>query len=147
LHVDLAPLGGIRTDPNILVALGNPEGSTAAEDGRLSGEFALQPVRMIFRKSVRRLVCVCRNALCARNVNESVVVRLMGLFGDRTDSSKFFGGIEKTLVATGNVVVDFNTEDSARSGVGDDLGRALAVESVGADADVVRPVLVGGNGL
>ena len=35
-HVDLAPFRGVGTDPDILVALGDPKCGASTEDGRLT---------------------------------------------------------------------------------------------------------------
>src|SRR5580704_14065107 len=38
LHISFAPLGSVGTDPDILIALSDPEGGAAAEDGGLAGD-------------------------------------------------------------------------------------------------------------
>src|SRR5207248_2545375 len=102
---------------------------------------------MVFGQGVRSLIGVCRDALCAGDIDERVVVSLVSLLGDRADGIQLFGGIEKAFIAAGNIVVDLDAEDFAGHGVGNDLVGAFSVEPVGADADVVGPVLIRRNGL
>src|SRR5262249_12651932 len=52
LHVDLPPLRSIRTNPDILVALSNPECRSPSENRRLSRKLPLQPIRMFLRERV-----------------------------------------------------------------------------------------------
>jgi hypothetical protein len=51
--------------------------------------------------------------------------------------------IDETLVAAGDIVVRFNSEDARFLGVGYDLAGIVGCESVGADSRIVRPVLLG----
>src|SRR5437868_7126787 len=72
-HVNFAPLWCVGTHPDVFVALGNPERRAAAENGRLSGELALQPIRMVLGECVRTLVGVGGDALGSGDVNESMI--------------------------------------------------------------------------
>src|ERR1700758_2886852 len=77
LHVDRPPLASVRTHPDILVAFSNPECGASAENRRLAVNLALQPVRLILRHRVRRLVAVRGDALGSSNVDEGRIAHLM----------------------------------------------------------------------
>ena len=73
LHVLLTPGRGVWGDPDILVALPDPEGGAAGEDGGFASELALQPIGMILGQRVRAGVGVLRDALGPGDVDERVV--------------------------------------------------------------------------
>ena len=95
LHINLAPLRRVRAHPYVLITLLDPERRAAAKYCRLPGDFALQPVRMVFRQGVRRLVPIGRNALGASDINERVIFRGM----------RFLGHSGKGLVGFGEIVL------------------------------------------
>src|SRR4029077_16003672 len=76
LHVYFAPLCCVGADPDVFIAFLDPEGGAAAEDGSLTSDLALQPIGMILGQGVRSLISVRRNALGARDIDESVVMSL-----------------------------------------------------------------------
>ena len=86
-HVDLAPFSGIRTDPDIFVALVNPKGSSTSENRGLSRYFTLQPLRMIFAHRVWGIVSICGNTFSTGDVNESPVASSMRRIRHLTNSS------------------------------------------------------------
>ena len=67
----------------------------------------------------------------------------MHLFGYGANDLQFLCGVEKTFVASGNVVVHFNAEDMIFGRLAYDLIRIVAVQTVRADAYVVGPILFG----
>src|SRR5207249_6499793 len=111
LHVSLTPLGGIRADPNVFVAGGNPKGRTAAEDRWLAGALPLNPVGMIFEEGMLPLVGARCDAFEAGNVDESIITCRMGLLGDGFDRSKLFSRTMKTFVAPRNVIIRLDSVD------------------------------------
>ena len=112
LHVDLAPFGGIRTHPHVLVPGSNPERSAAAENRGLPGDLALQPVGMILGHGVGNLVAMRRDALGARDVDECMIADFVRRFGHIVDRLQLRFGIEEALVPAGDVVVDFDPSTS-----------------------------------
>ncbi len=141
LHVGLPPLGSVGTDPNILISWPDPERAAPSEDRGLAGDLALQPVGMILGQRVRHLIPMRSDALGPGNVDESVIARLVRRFGHLADRLQFLFWIEKTLVAPGNVIVDLNPEHVALLRLARNLLRVAALQTISADADVVRPVL------
>src|SRR5439155_9573832 len=140
LHVSLTPLGGIRADPNVFVAGGNPKGRTAAEDRWLAGALPLNPVGMIFEEGMLPLIGARRDAFEAGNVDESIITCRMGLLGDGFDRSKLFSRIEKTFVAPRNVIIRLDSEDMRIAGVFDDGIDAVQAQTVSADPHKMRPM-------
>src|SRR4051812_30726368 len=100
---------------------------------------------MFFGEGVRRLVGMGGDALGSCDVDERVVAGFMRRIRDGFDGREFFLGMQVALVAAGDVVVDFNAEDAGAGGIGDDLVGVTALQAVGADAHVVRPILTGGK--
>src|SRR6202030_2359685 len=112
----------------------------ASKSRRLARNLPLQPVRMILRQRVRRLIAVRRNALGPGNVDESVVALVMRRLRDIVDSLQFFFWVQKALVAPRDVIVHLNPEYAAGLRAARDLQRIPAFQSIGADADVVSPI-------
>ena len=121
-HVLLAPGRGVRRDPDVLVALSDPEGRAAGEDGGFAAALALEPVRMILGQRVRVAVGVLRDALGPGDVHERAVASRVRLAGERANVSQLRVGIEEALVAAGDVVVHLDAEDMAVRGVAHDVG-------------------------
>jgi hypothetical protein len=71
----------------------------------------------------------------------------MGFLRHATNGFEFFFGMEKALVAPGNVVVDFNAEDTAVAGFLSNFRRVGGAEPVGSDASVMAPILARRVGL
>src|SRR5436190_11688660 len=84
-HVGFAPLSSVRTDPYILIAFGNPECRSAAENCRFACNLALKPIWMVLGQRMRRLIGIRRDALQSGDVNESVIAGLVRLVGDRAN--------------------------------------------------------------
>src|SRR5581483_1546553 len=89
---------------------------------------------------MRRVRRVGSNALEARDVNESAVVRTVSLRGDRLDRLKLRFRMQKAFVAAGNVVVHFNSEHAIFLRAADDLVSIPGAQTVGPNADVVGPI-------
>src|SRR5208282_736127 len=98
---------------------------------------------MILRQRVRSLIAVRRDAFGPGDVDEGVVSGLMRRFRYVMNRLQLFFWLEKAFIASRNIVVDLNAEDTARLGLVDNLLRIAAPESVRADAHVVSPVLLG----
>ena len=128
-------------DPDILVALANPEGAAAAEQRGFAGHFSLQPVRVILGHAVRAGRRFGGNAFRARDVYESVVAGGVSLLGNCVNGLQLLAGIQKAFVSARNVIVYFDPEDVSVGGPADDLIRVVEAQAVTGDADVVRPVL------
>ena len=97
---------------------------------------------MIFRQSVRHLIAMRGDALGARNVYEREVARVMRRFGHVANRLQLFFGMQKALVAPGNIIVDFNPENTALLRAAHNLHRVPALEPVRTNANVVAPVLI-----
>ncbi len=65
----------------------------------------------------------------------------MGFLRDRANRCQLLFRMYKAFVASGNVVIDFDPEDSAFLRALDNLNRVAALESIRADANVVAPIL------
>src|SRR5580704_6598344 len=141
LHISLPPLGGVRTDPDVLVAGANPEGRSPAENRGLACNFALQPIGMILRQRVSGLIAVRGDAFGTGDVNEGVVSSLMCRFRHVMNRLQLFFWLEEAFVAPRDIVVDFNAEYPARLGLIDNLLRVAALQAVGPNAGIVSPVL------
>ena len=110
-------------------------------------QLALQPVGVFFGEGARGLVAVGRDALGAGYVDEGVVVGAVRFLGECADVVQLLGRIEEAFVAARDVVVDLDAEDLAGGGVGNNFVRAFLPQTVGANADVVGPVLAGREAL
>src|SRR5882762_9317322 len=102
---------------------------------------------MIFRERVRGRVAMRGNALRASDIDESIVANAMGFFGDATNGFELLFGMKKTFVAAGDIVVDFNAEDTTAAGFLGDFGGIVGLQPVGADTGIVAPVLAWRVGL
>ena len=143
LHVLLAPLLCIRSDPHIFIAFPDPKRSSAGKYRGLTCDLALQPIGMIFDNRVRGLVGMCRNAFCASDVHVHFIVGLVYLLRYVPQDFEFLSRIEKALVASGDVVVHFNAEDVIFGRLAYDLIRIVTIQAVGADAYLMGPILFG----
>ena len=142
LHINLAPLRRVGTDPHILVTLNDPEGITTAKDRGLARDLALQPLRMVLDHRMRRLCGVGRDALQPRDVNERVVSGFVRALGHGTNRGEFFLRMQEALVAAGNVVVHLDAEHVTIPRISYDLVGVVALESVSRDAHKIRPILL-----
>ena len=145
-HVLLAPGSGVRRDPDVLVALSDPERRATGEDGGFAAALALEPVRMILRQRVRVAVGVLRDALGPGDVHERAVASRVRLAGERANVSQLHVGIEEALVASGDVVVHLDAKDMAVRGVAHDVGGRPSAQAVAGDAHAMGPVLSFGRG-
>src|SRR5712692_5624134 len=90
------------------------------------------------------LVGIGRDALQARNIDESVIFRFVCLFCHCANRCQLFLWMEKALVPARDVVVDFDSEDVTVLRLAHDAWSiVLRVKGPGGDADVVGPVLAG----
>src|SRR5438552_18739999 len=96
---------------------------------------------MVFRHRVCSLVPMSRDALRSCDVDESIIADAMGFLRDRANRCQLLFRMYKAFVASGNVVIDFDPEDSAFLRALDNLNRVAALESIRADANVVAPTL------
>ena len=141
-HVNLAPLGRKRTDPHVLVALGDPERRASAKNCGLSGDLALQPVRMILGKRMRRLIRVSGDALQARDVDERMISSRVSSLRNRMNRRELFFRLEKTFISSGDIVVYLNPRNMTLLRLANDSCRIVfGLQRPRADADIVRPVL------
>src|SRR2546430_8537237 len=78
---------------------------------------------MIFRHRVCSLVPMSRDALRSCDVDESIIADAMGFLRDRANRCQLLFRMYKAFVASGNVVIDFDPEDSAFLRALDNLNR------------------------
>src|SRR5882724_7359306 len=96
---------------------------------------------MIFRHRMRSLVAISRDAFRARDVDESIVARMMRCLSHCTNGRKLFFRAKEAFIASRNVVIYFDAEYVTFLGSADDLIRIASLEPIRADADVVAPIL------
>src|SRR5215470_10104029 len=146
-HINLAPFLCVRSDPYVLVPLLDPEGSSFSKNCRLSGDLALQPIRMLFGQRMCSLIRVCGDAFGASDVNKGAVARLVSFLSYSPDCLQFFLGMEKAFVASRDVIVHFNSEHVAVPGVTNNSIWFISSKAIRSDAHVVRPILSKGKTL
>ena len=100
---------------------------------------------MFLGQRVRSLVRIRGDAFRACDVDEGVVARLVRLLSHGADRLQLLFRIHEAFVSPGNVVVHLNPEDVALLGVADNLLRVVGLQSVRPDANVVGPILAGGE--
>ena len=98
---------------------------------------------MIFQYGVRGLVRVGGNALRTRDIHKGLIVGLVRLFGYRTEHLELGSGVEKALVASGNVIVHFNAKDMVLTSLAYGLIRIVVVQAICRNAHRVGPILLG----
>jgi hypothetical protein len=130
-------------DPDVLVALTNPEGCAAAEHRRIPGNLPLQPVGVIFRHTVLCGCSVSRDAFGAGNVHESVVASSVSFLGHRVNGLQLLGGIYKAFVPARDVIVYLDPEDVVVCRALDNLIRVVEAQAMAGDTHIVRPILIG----
>src|SRR5438034_11301853 len=96
---------------------------------------------MIFRHRVCSLVPMSRDALRSCDVDESIIADAMGFLRDRANRCQLLFRMYKAFVASGNVVIDFDYEDSALLRALDNLNRDSALESIRDDESVAALIL------
>ena len=96
---------------------------------------------MILAQRVLHLIAMRGDALSSGNVDERVVVLAVRGLSHVADRLQFFFRMQKAFVASGNVVVHFDPEHSAGLRIAHNLQRIAAFQPIGADANVVSPVL------
>src|SRR4029453_14303152 len=85
--------------------------------------------------------CVGGDAFGAGDVDERLISNLVRLFGKPGDWWKLFRWIEKAFIAARDVIVYFDPKHVASLGVSDNRARIRGAEAVGANANIVGPVL------
>src|SRR5436305_13640785 len=95
---------------------------------------------MIFRHRVCSLVPMSRDALRSCDVDESIIADAMGFLRDRANRCQLLFRMYKAFVASGNVVIDFDPEDSAFVRALDNRNRVAALEFIRADSILVAPM-------
>ncbi|PWT80229.1 MAG: hypothetical protein C5B58_12100 [Acidobacteria bacterium] len=98
---------------------------------------------MVLHRGMGGFLRMRRNALRAGNVNEGAVVRRVRLVGNGANGFQFCRWIEKAFVAAWYIVIHFHAEDVPLLGVANDGVRVVPMKTIGADADAVRPILIG----
>src|SRR5579863_2636014 len=100
---------------------------------------------MFFGERVRSPIGVGRDALGSRNVHECAIARAMRLLSNVADCFQFLFRIDEAFITAGDVVIDFDSKDSAFLSVAYDLGCIVISQAVGAYANEVGPVLIDGG--
>ena len=102
---------------------------------------------MLLRQRVRSAIGVSSYALRPRDVDKCVITYRMGFLCNGANRFQLRSWIQKALVAALNVVVHLDTEYTVALSLFDDLVRVPAVQSVGADANKMRPIQWGRSGI
>src|SRR6202167_2142536 len=141
-HINLPPIRRIRTNPDILIPLANPESRPASKQRRLPLDVPLHPVRVFLEQRMRSLIRISRYALRPRDINVSVIANRMRLLSHGVNSLQLLLGINKTFIPPLNVVVDLNPKHAIFLRVLDDPLRIVAPQPISPNAHIVSPILV-----
>src|SRR5206468_5489159 len=99
-------------------------------------------VRVILQYRVRGFIRIGGNTFRSSYVNECFVAGAVRFFSYRVNRREFFGGIQKTFVATRNVIVHLDSEDMRSLRIPNNLACVLGGQSVSANTNVIGPVLL-----